>query len=62
MVNKDGSILLQKEYKGILYRVVSTEAGETKSVWDAVDTIKNTKTNENKTMTRLKWKELFDKF
>lgn len=60
MVNPDGSILLKKEYKGILYIVISTENGESRSVWDAIDTIKNTKTKELKTMTRKNWKIIFD--
>lgn len=60
MINSLGEIKATFEIGGITYEVVSSEYGNSRSVWDAIDTIKNSN-GQQKTMTRLEWKKYFDK-
>lgn len=59
MINAIGEIKATFEIGNISYEVISSEYGKSRSVWDAIDTIKNSN-GQQKTMTRLEWKQYFD--
>ena len=59
MVNNQGEIKITETINGTTYLVISSEYGNSKSVWSAIDTIKSSKGGK-RTMTRLHWKKYFD--
>jgi hypothetical protein len=62
MINKNGTIKLNSVIAEQNYRVIETKRGQNNNVWSAIDTIKNETNGNIKTMTRLLWKKLFDKY
>ena len=59
MVKRNGTIVRQAIINKTQYRVVTTERGKTLSVWDSVDTIRNTLKNKDMTKTRKQWYDIF---
>lgn len=62
MISNKGDISAKIEIKDTIYIVTATENGHSRYVWDAMDTIKNTKTGEYQTRSRSEWKKIFDKY
>lgn len=60
MVNDNGEIKIIFSTKGRTYEVISTAYGQNRSVWSAMDTIKNN-IGEQKTMARSEWYKYFNK-
>lgn len=59
MINSKGEITQRFKIGETSYEVISTLYGQSRNVWDAIDTIKNSNGKE-KTMSRKEWKIYFD--